>query len=110
MRASIIGLILVVGMFWSADGCAQSAPNACYLREIAPHSGALTSLLARSDMQVPKPIPVVRPLRFQEIPTVPKAQDNQKRAMIPDGFPAGMEVQRGNEPGTTLAPETNAAR
>jgi hypothetical protein len=36
--------------------------------ECRPHSERWSNLLARSDMQSPRAIPVIRPLRFQEIP------------------------------------------
>lgn len=40
-----------------------------------------SSLLARSEMQQPKPLPITKPLRFQEIP-VAISRDNLRRSSI----------------------------
>jgi hypothetical protein len=50
-----------------------------------------SSLLDRSDMQSPKPIPVVKPLRFQEIPVATDANGAQvPNTLLPaqPGYPA----------------------
>jgi len=39
-----------------------------------------TTLLARSDMQTPKSIPIIRPLRFQEIPARFNVHGAERRA------------------------------
>lgn len=110
MRTSIFGLAIVVAMFWNATGQAQSAHKSTSLTEIAPGSESSSSLLARSEMQIPKPIPIIRPLRFQEIPVSPGARGGEKRSMVPNNLPIGTGGQDGNEPALTLVPQTNIGR
>ena len=42
-----------------------------------------SALLARSDMQTPKPIPIVRPLRFHEIPVATEPTSEQPNTYQP---------------------------
>jgi hypothetical protein len=44
-----------------------------------------SSLLARSDMQTPKPIPIVKPLHFQEIPVAIEPNSGQPNTYQPNG-------------------------
>jgi len=61
-----VSLIVFLGPI---NGFAQSPAQPPSLTDTNIRSQPRTpSLLARSEMQRPKPLPVVRPLRFQEIP------------------------------------------
>src|SRR5437016_5364855 len=109
MRTSIIGLTIVVATFWSAASHAQSASKTPSLAEITLRAESQSSLLARSDMQVPKPIPVIRPLRFEEIPVGPGTRGGEKPCTVPHKSAVDMETQQGNEPGLVV-PRMNIAR
>jgi hypothetical protein len=75
MRSKFCGLTTLLIMFlWAADGFAQSPSRSQSSPDSSTRSQPRTaSLLARSDMQRPKPLPIVRPLRFQEIPVATDA-------------------------------------
>jgi hypothetical protein len=64
-------VVFLVGLSWATVCSAQSAtprPSASQAKDAVSSRLRHTTLLGRSEMQRPQPIPVVRPLRFQEIP------------------------------------------
>ena len=64
-------VVILVGLSWATVCSAQSAtptPSASQAKDAVSSRPRYTTLLGRSEMQRPQPIPVVRPLRFQEIP------------------------------------------
>jgi hypothetical protein len=81
MRSKFCGLTtLLIVFLWAADGLAQSPSRSQSTSDTDIRSLPRTaSLLARSDMQRPKPLPVVRPLRFQEIPVATDAPTLEDR-------------------------------
>ena len=110
MCRSILGLTIVVAMFWSAASRAQSAHKTSSLTELTPRESS-SLLLARSEMQVPKPIPIIRPLRFQEIPASLGARRGaEKQSMAVDNLPAGAESQPDSEVAVPIVSQTNGAR
>lgn len=105
----ILGLTMVVAMFWSAASRAQSTHQQSPVTETAPRE-SLFSLLARSELQAPKPIPAIRPLRFQEIPVglgARRGADNQPVAS--DKVPASADSQQETKPALLVLPQTNVA-
>jgi hypothetical protein len=63
----------------------------------------MSPLLARSEMQRPRPLPTVRPLRFQEIPVNADSSRSEDKTTAPDNanFELLEQVKRGlaaNEP------------
>ena len=57
-------------------GVAQMTVSAPEMSSPAPHHDQRHStLLARSDMQQPKPIPIINPLRYAEIPVAQTAPE-----------------------------------
>jgi len=58
-------------------------------------------------MQAPKPIPVIRPLRFQEIPvSTGDRRGADELSMTLDSSPANAEPQQAIEPALLLVPQT----
>jgi hypothetical protein len=109
MCKSILGSTLVVAMFWSAASPAQSAYKTSSSTETAPRE-SLSSLLARSQMQAPKPIPVIRPLRFQEIPASSGVtSDGEHQSVASDGSTANAKQQQDSEPALLSVPQTEHA-
>jgi len=65
MRSTVVASFVLI--CWSGASLAQGPPD----KQTQPGTLALlgsSNLMARSEMQGPKPIPVVKPLRFAEIP------------------------------------------
>jgi hypothetical protein len=69
MRSTFCGLTTLLALLWTGICFSQSPtpsqPSSDSTVRLQPR---MTTLLARSDMQRPKPLPIIRPLRFQEIP------------------------------------------
>ena len=65
MRSTVVASFVLI--CWSVLGLAQSPPDKQTQPGIIARSGS-SNLMGRSEMQRPKPIPVVKPLRFSEIP------------------------------------------
>jgi hypothetical protein len=110
MCRSIFGLTLVVAMLmcWSAASPAQSAHKTPSSTEVSSRESS-SSLLARSQMQAPKPIPVIRPLRFEEIPVSSGATSGgEHQSAATDNPPANAENQRESEPALSV-PQTDGA-
>lgn len=109
MRMSILGPTIVVAMFWSATSWAQSTHTTSPLAE-ASQRECSSSLLARSEMQTPKPIPVIRPLRFQEIPaTLGATRGTQDQSVAAVHAPPNAENQQESEPALVVVPQTEVA-
>ena len=96
MFTSRTAVIFVLSMLCTASALAQNTstrqdtnfPEATHLRH-SQHRNS--SLLDRSDMQSPKPIPAVKPLRFQEIPVAADSSGAQvPNTPLPDqqAYPA----------------------
>lgn len=69
MFGTLVRTLLLLGISWATVCSAQSsAPCADQVGDSASSRLRNATLLGRSEMQRPQPIPVVRPLRFQEIP------------------------------------------
>jgi hypothetical protein len=70
MRSKLCELTIPLVLFLaSLNGLAQSPSQRQSLSDTNVRSQPrMLSLLARSELQRPKPLPVVRPLRFEEIP------------------------------------------
>ena len=110
MRRSTLGLTIVAAMLSSPAIQAQSPHKTSSLIEITPRSESSSSLLGRSEMQVPKPIPVIRPLRFQEIPASPGGKRGvDKQSTTLDSLSAGAGTERASEPTLLAVPQTNVA-
>lgn len=76
-------VLLVLLAFLITASWAQSATQQPSAHEPAVQTKPSTSsqLMARSDLQLPKPLPVVKPLRFQEIPvTICRGEQQQGSA------------------------------
>lgn len=96
MRRLILGFTTVLAMSCSALH-AQSGQKISESTEVTPRSG-VSSLLARSEMQIPKPIPITRPLRFQEIPaSLGARQGGEKQPRVIDNFPTGAKSSPDND-------------
>jgi hypothetical protein len=109
MCKSILGSTLVVAMFWSVASPAQSAHKTSSSTEVTPRESS-SSLLARSQMQAPKPIPVIRPLRFQEIPASSGVTSGGEHQSVgTDNSPANAENRRESEPALLSVPQTDRA-
>jgi hypothetical protein len=109
MCRSILGLTIVVAIFWSAASRAQSAHQTSSLTEVTPRKSS-SSLLARSEMQAPKPIPVIRPLRFQEIPATPgTGRGAEHQSVASDDSAASAKNQQESGPALLVVPETDVA-
>ena len=65
---TIIVPVLLVATVQCQSANQESTDQISKITECRPHSERWSNLLARSDMQSPRAIPVIRPLRFQEIP------------------------------------------
>lgn len=65
---TIIVPVLLVAAVQGQSANQASTDKISKPTESRPHSERWSNLLARSDMQSPRAIPVIRPLRFQEIP------------------------------------------
>jgi hypothetical protein len=82
LRGTAFALLLL----WTVAGWAQSVTE-----QPAGHDSArkskpnYSSLLARSEMQQPKPLPITRPLRFQEIPVTIDRDDLRQGSISIDG-------------------------
>jgi hypothetical protein len=69
MRGKYSTTAVVLLFLWKGASWAQSATQGLPARDSKFQSQPnATSLVARSEMQRPRPLPVTRPLRFQEIP------------------------------------------
>ena len=73
MRTLLFCTTIIVPMLLAAkvqgqSGNQGSADQISKIAEYHAPSERWSNLLARSDMQTPRAIPVIRPLRFQEIP------------------------------------------
>ncbi len=55
-----------------------------------------TSLLARSEMQVPRPLPIVKPLRFDEIPVGQDRDSIRPGAITPTNEPKPLSITPAN--------------
>jgi hypothetical protein len=67
-------------LLWTAAGIAQMASSTHGKGAPTPHADRrYSTLLARSDMQQPKPIPTVNPLRYTEIPVAQSAPEVNSR-------------------------------
>jgi hypothetical protein len=90
---------------------AQSAHKTPSLTEITPRSESSSLLLGRSEMQAPKPIPVIRPLRFQEIPASPEGKLGAEKQSVPlESLPTRGEPEQESEPALSVMPQTNFAQ
>jgi len=109
MCKSILGSTLVVAMFWSVASPAQSAHKTSSSTEATPREST-SSLLTRSQMQAPKPIPVIRPLRFQEIPASSGVTSGgEHQSVASDDSAATAKPQHDCEPGLLRVPQTDGA-
>lgn len=83
MRRIFCWLIAVpIVLLLTVDGLAQSPSSSPPQYDSGARRQPRTSLLAHSDMQRPRPLPIVRPLRFEEIPVaadVPSVEDRRTR-------------------------------
>jgi len=69
-------------VLWTAAGWGQLAKEQPVAHESTRKPKPnYSSLLARSEMQQPKPLPITKPLRFQEIP-VAIGRDNLRQSSI----------------------------
>ena len=107
MCKSILGSTLVVAMFWSVASPAQSAHKTSSSTEATPRESP-SSLLARSQMQAPKPIPVIRPLRFQEIPASSGVTSGgEHQSVASDDSAASAKHPQESEPALLNVPQTD---
>lgn len=108
MCRSILGLIIFFTVLWSAASEAQSTSQTSPLTGTTPRE--TSPLLARSEMQAPKPIPVIRPLRFQEIPISPRARRGaDHESVASDDSPVSAEKQQESEPAVLVLPQADIA-
>jgi hypothetical protein len=76
------GTAFVLLLLWTVVSWGQSATEQPAGHDADRKSKPnYSSLLARSEMQQPKPLPITKPLRFQEIP-VAIGRDNLHRSSI----------------------------
>lgn len=81
LRDSIIG----VAISWSLVSWSQSPalrPTAADNKR-QPEADS-SSLLAYSDLQKPRPLPIIKPLRFQEIPLIVDREQKPSASIEPD--------------------------
>jgi hypothetical protein len=60
-------------------------------------------------MQTPKPIPVIRPLRFQEIPLSSGATRGEHQSVDSHNLPASAEIQQESDPALLVGTQTDVA-
>jgi len=114
MRTSILALFAALMLFAAVIMFgvpvveAQSRPTqSSQSEQTARRTAPTTSLLARSEMQTPKPIPIVRQLRFQEIPASSNGQGVRKQAGdLADSTTAPENPSQSN-PAPGMMPVTN---
>ncbi|HZS99905.1 MAG TPA: hypothetical protein VFA40_24170 [Terriglobales bacterium] len=102
-------MTIAAAMLSSSAVHAQSGHKTPSLTEITPRSESSSLLLGRSEMQAPKPIPVIRPLRFQEIPASPEGKRGVEKQAL-DSLPAGGGTEKASEPALLVMPQTNVAQ
>lgn len=74
IRETVVVLFFLV--LWTTASWPQSTTQLPAASGPAPQARPNhSSLLARSEMQKPKPLPITRPLRFQEIPVATGRED-----------------------------------
>ena len=81
MRTWIFCVTTIAPLLWAFAAPGQSANQVSAVTDVKARPESPTTLLARSDMQTPKSIPVIRPLRFQEIPAGFNVHGDQPRAV-----------------------------
>jgi len=93
-------IYLCLSVLWTTTGWAQSA---------LPHSESLSSpkansLLARSEMQVPKPLPIIKPLRFDEIPVGQERDSIRPGTITPADHSQNLSITPADRPSNTVTP------
>src|SRR5690349_2759323 len=84
MRSKFCGTITLI-FLWSCICVSQTASPTQPRSDSSTRSQArMSPLLARSEMQHPKPLPTVRTLRFQEIPVSADASRTEDKTPAPD--------------------------
>ena len=98
-----IALVVCFMLLGTSVGWTQPAPEKAAPCDLAAKSTPTNpSLLGRSEMQEPKPLPAIRELRFQEIPVAVCPEDSHKDFIYIRG--ASIHVRTGNQQPERVAP------
>jgi len=109
MRTSISCLAIATTLLWAFAASGQSTSQAPTLTNLKAQPPSRTTLLARSDMQSPKPIPIIRPLRFREIPAGFKVNGAEPRAIDVQSTVGEQSVEVQSENGVVNGREADSA-
>jgi hypothetical protein len=101
MRSTFFGLTTLLVLLWTGVCFSQSVtPAQPSSDSTVRQQPRLTTLLARSDMQRPKPLPTIRPLRFEEIPVNTETPGSADKVIKSDSTDDEMSqrIERGEAP------------
>ena len=110
MRSTFCGTMTLI-VLWSCICVSQTASPAQPRSDSSTRSQArMSPLVARSEMQRPKPLPTVRPLRFQEIPVNAQGLRSEDKATAPDNMNVQILEQVESEQSTASPLAVNEGR
>lgn len=95
-----VGTYLCLSVVWSLTGWAQSAQQ----HSESHSSPKANSLLARSEMQVPRPLPIIKPLRFDEIPVGQDHDSIRPGAITPADQSQNLSITPADRPSNAVSP------
>ena len=111
MRSTFCGLTTLLVLLWTGICFSQSpTPSQPSSDSTARPLPRMTTLLARSDMQQPQPLPIIRPLRFQEIPVDTETPGPDGQIIRSDNTDDGMSQRIEKEEALELPLTTDSGR